>query len=392
MKFLFFILLIAEFSVCAQTLNYEMFVSSRNTHSVKRYNGETGEYIDDFVKPGSGGLSFTQEVAFGTDGNLYVSGRGNKNILKYNGQTGEFIGEFTHGYTLQDPTKMTFAADGKLYVSQWGTVQKKVARFDAVTGAFIDEFTKINLNDGSGHAWDKSGNFYVASFTSRDVKKFDKDGNFITVFVGSSHLQGPVNLWFGTNGDLFVLDWVLGQVRQFDGSSGTFKKIFITGLANAEGFAFGSDNNIYICDWTLNRISKFDSSGVSLGVFASGGNMMAPNSIVFRNNSATSIENKFGTIPQKIKLNQNYPNPFNPATTISFTISFQENAFNTPATNTTLKIFDLLGKEVVTLINEPKPNGYYEINFDAKKLSGGVYYYQLITRGNIQTKKMILLK
>lgn len=230
MKLLFFVFLLAAVSIYAQTISYEMFVSSRNTHSVKRYNGETGEYIDDFVKPGSGGLSFTQEVAFGPDGNLYVSGRGNKSILKYNGQTGEFLGEFTHGYNLQDPTKMTFAADGNLYVSQWGAVQKKVARFDAVTGAFIDEFTKINLSDGSGHAWDSGGNFYAASFTSKDVKKFDKDGNFISVFVGPSQLQGPVNLWFGTNGDLFVLDWILGQVRQFDGSNGAFKKYLLPDL------------------------------------------------------------------------------------------------------------------------------------------------------------------
>ncbi|UCH65247.1 MAG: hypothetical protein JSW63_11685 [Ignavibacterium sp.] len=55
-------------------INQDIYVSSRNTNSVKVFDGTTGEYKDDFVPPGSGGLSATQEVAFGPDGNLYVSG------------------------------------------------------------------------------------------------------------------------------------------------------------------------------------------------------------------------------------------------------------------------------------------------------------------------------
>ncbi|MCZ6702248.1 MAG: hypothetical protein O6940_04315 [Ignavibacteria bacterium] len=141
-------------------------------------------------------MNATQEVAFGPDGHLYVSGRGNSSILKYDRSTGEFIGNFTTGYQLDNPTKMTFGTDDYLYVSQWGNQQNKVVRFNSLTGEFVDEFTSIGLNQGYGHAWDSSGNLYVASFGSADVKKFDKSGTFLGIFTEVSHLQGAVNLWF----------------------------------------------------------------------------------------------------------------------------------------------------------------------------------------------------
>ena len=89
-------------------------------------------------------------------------------------------------------------------------------------------------------------------------------------------------------------------------------------------------------------------------------------------------------LPLSFDLKQNYPNPFNPATRIAFSIS--EKSF------TTLKVYDILGNEVVTLVNEEKPAGTYEVNFDASKLSSGVYLYKLQSNSLVQTRKMLLLK
>lgn len=96
--------------------------------------------------------------------------------------------------------------------------------------------------------------------------------------------------------------------------------------------------------------------------------------------------------PTGIKLYPNYPNPFNPTTTISFYL---------PAISyVSLKVFDVLGKEVLTLVNEEKPSGNYIINFNASSLASGVYLYKLQVsdtepssgQGFVQTRKMILLK
>jgi hypothetical protein len=83
-------------------------------------------------------------------------------------------------------------------------------------------------------------------------------------------------------------------------------------------------------------------------------------------------------------LYQNYPNPFNPNTVISYQL---------PVTgNVTLKVYDILGNEVATLVNEEKQPGVYEVEFDSEGLSSGIYFYQLRTGNFTQVKKMILLR
>jgi hypothetical protein len=87
------------------------------------------------------------------------------------------------------------------------------------------------------------------------------------------------------------------------------------------------------------------------------------------------------------KLINNYPNPFNPSTTIKFTIaSALGGGF------TILKVYDILGNEVATLVDKELPAGNYEMEFDAGNLSSGIYFYQLKVGSFIQTKKMVLLR
>jgi hypothetical protein len=83
-------------------------------------------------------------------------------------------------------------------------------------------------------------------------------------------------------------------------------------------------------------------------------------------------------------LSQNYPNPFNPSTSIEYRVGSKEYI--------TLKIYDILGREVAILVNEEKPAGSYEIKFDASSLASGVYFYKLQTESIFSSKKMVLLK
>ena len=89
-------------------------------------------------------------------------------------------------------------------------------------------------------------------------------------------------------------------------------------------------------------------------------------------------------IPDDFELSQNYPNPFNPSTTIEYTIP--EN------TAVELKVFDILGKEIWTLVNEVKAPGKYEVLFEANNLSTGIYYYRMQAGDFVDTRKLILLK
>ena len=108
--------------------------------------------------------------------------------------------------------------------------------------------------------------------------------------------------------------------------------------------------------------------------------------------SVVSVEdNKLGIIPQEYVLEQNYPNPFNPITTIKFNIPILGKVKNVLG-NVALKVYDILGKEVATLVNEQKSAGSYEIQFDATNLSSGIYYYQLRAGSFEKTKKLLLMK
>lgn len=106
---------------------------------------------------------------------------------------------------------------------------------------------------------------------------------------------------------------------------------------------------------------------------------------------STGVREIGGELPQDFKLEQNYPNPFNPATVIRYQIS--------EASYVSLKVFDILGKEVATLVNSEQKAGNYEAEFDASKLSSGVYYYRInvtdLTSGKIlmhNVKKTIVVK
>jgi hypothetical protein len=83
-------------------------------------------------------------------------------------------------------------------------------------------------------------------------------------------------------------------------------------------------------------------------------------------------------------LAQNYPNPFNPSTTIRYQLP-QDGMV-------TLKVYDILGSEVATLVNEQKAAGRFEVNFDASRFASGVYIYKITSGGYVSSKKMLLVK
>jgi hypothetical protein len=101
-------------------------------------------------------------------------------------------------------------------------------------------------------------------------------------------------------------------------------------------------------------------------------------------NQVTEVPPENEIVANDFKLYQNYPNPFNPATIINYAIG--SNQF------VQLKVYDVLGNEVTTLVDEEKPTGTYEVSFDANALASGIYFYQLKAGNYIETKKMVLIK
>jgi len=103
----------------------------------------------------------------------------------------------------------------------------------------------------------------------------------------------------------------------------------------------------------------------------------------YNGNFLTGVKEESGSI-LKYDLMQNYPNPFNPATIIKYSIA--EKAF------VELDVYDILGKRVMSLVNEEKPAGEYQVNFEARSLASGVYYYRMKAGEYVSARKMLLIK
>ncbi|GEM_PF-1826537 len=99
---------------------------------------------------------------------------------------------------------------------------------------------------------------------------------------------------------------------------------------------------------------------------------------------ATSVDGEIASVPAEYELSQNFPNPFNPVTKINYAIKERGLA--------TLKVYDVLGKEVQTLINSQHDAGWYAIDFNGTNLSSGIYFYQLRSGNFVETKKLLLMK
>jgi len=108
----------------------------------------------------------------------------------------------------------------------------------------------------------------------------------------------------------------------------------------------------------------------------------------YENLSPVGIGSISNEIPIKFRLSQNYPNPFNPSTSIQYAVSSRQFV--------SIKVYDVLGNEIATLVNEEKPAGTYEVEFStiggATDLPSGIYFYRLQAGSFIETKKMVILK
>ena len=102
------------------------------------------------------------------------------------------------------------------------------------------------------------------------------------------------------------------------------------------------------------------------------------------NDVYVNVEKGKGNLPTEFRLDQNYPNPFNPLTTMQYLIP--------QVSHVTIKVYDIIGKEIKTLVNEEKLAGKYVVQFDGSNFSSGVYFYQMRAGEFIDTKKFILLK
>jgi photosystem II stability/assembly factor-like uncharacterized protein len=187
-----------------------------------------------------------------------------------------------------------------------------------------------------------------------------------------------------------------GKILKTVNGGGIFIATFLTGDANAgtqtlpvediSGFSIGDEIIINPggSNEESNTITGFGSIILQTPLIH---DHLAGEPVVTAN--PTSVKEEGNQFPVSFTLYQNYPNPFNPSTVISYQLPV--------SSDVTLKVYDILGNEIATLVNEYKPAGEYEVEFNVGQesipvLASGVYFYQLRVGGFVQTKKMVLLR
>ncbi|MBT8379237.1 MAG: T9SS type A sorting domain-containing protein [Ignavibacteria bacterium] len=245
---------------------------------------------------------------------------------------------------------------------------------------------------GTSIAIDAVGNFVVVWVDQRSgyniyFQMYDNGGNAIGSNVKVSDDIGNIthsfpNVAMIANGD-FVVTWRSYTTLIPDDVEG--QRYFANGTPNGGNYLVVADGPNHIESlpcvaanstqmafaWTDNRrtLGRFDTYGKL---------------VTWNWNGVTNVEIIDDNAPEEFSLSQNYPNPFNPSTKISFQIA--EGGF------TSLKVYDVLGNEVATLVNGEITVGEYEVDFYGEGLTSGIYFYQIKAESFIQTKKMILLK
>ncbi|MBK8341053.1 MAG: hypothetical protein IPK99_14115 [Flavobacteriales bacterium] len=231
-------------------------------------------------------LNWPQDIVFLEDSNrVLISNLGSGTITKYDATTGAYISDFATG--ISGPTRMSIGPDGLLYVLQWngnGTVRRY-----ALNGMYVGEFTTVGVPQSIGMDRDSSGNLYVSSYSGGLVRRFDSAGIDLGLFIATD-LAGPTNIRFDGNGDLLVSDYDGGAVKRFN-AAGIFQDVFVSGLAQVEGFALYPDGSFLLGNGGTHSVKHFDADGAFVAdlVPSGTGGLLNPNAIVLRGVSTSGI-------------------------------------------------------------------------------------------------------
>ena len=256
---------------------------------------------------------------------------------------------------------------------------------------------------------DHQNNIWVG-FQNSGISKFD--GSNWTNFNINDGLLGNfvTDISEDNNGNIWITLWEKG-IAKYDGSSWTSFNKSNSGIQTDDARHIACDNNNAVWigtsdsglikydgnNWTtfnndnspltrnfITDVTIDDNNNKWIGV---NGDANYPGLFVYNENGVV-VDVKYNAnkmeVPTQFALSQNYPNPFNPSTTINYSLP--------ESGNVTLKIFDILGQEVATLVNKKQIQGNYEVKFNAGELSSGIYFYRLKTDNFSKTNKMMLLK
>mgnify|MGYP000541183107 CR=1 FL=1 len=315
-----------------------------------------------------------------------------------------------------------FSSALRIYYNNHDNTFTRVSHPDVGGGVGWIQFTdfdndgRIDILKGSGHWYKQETNgvftkkTYLIGFNS-NIGDFNNDG--IPDLVSQIRFTDTVKVQFGTGvGDFssslistktnLNLGEIQPQVGDFnnDGKLDIFVATTFTPLkgiiSDTLWYLLGNGNGTFqnpipvklgIDTLTSFQVADINNDNYQDIIATRFTEVYTKNQIAIvlnKGNTITTIKRELINIPENYTLQQNYPNPFNPTTEIQFQIPTNEKVI--------LKVYNILGKEITTLLNQEMQAGAYQIPFNASSLTSGIYYYRLTAGKFSETKKMIMIK
>lgn len=386
-----------------------------------------GNYLGIFAPAGGVNTAVLDNIRghnYRPNGNLVVTvgSSGNQNSIAEFDAAGNYLGQFiTAGAGgLNSPFDIVFRSNDVLVD---GSSSNRVHRYD-LNGNYLDDFVSSGLAFPQQIHLENNGNVAVAGFSLPSaLYVFDSLGTLLASYNVMTGLRGCYKL---PNGNYLVTNG--GGVHEITTSNTLVRTMVAAASAQyidlvdfqdiipveLTAFSAATANGTVVLKWATatetnnsgfevqRSTDKIDFSNIG---FVNGyGTTAEPKSYSYTDNTVNSgayyyrlkqidyngafeyskvIEVEVGA-PDNFSLEQNYPNPFNPSTVISYQMPVNGNVV--------LKIYDVLGNEVTTLVNEFKEAGKHSIEFDASDLGSGIYFYTITAVNFTSTKKMTLIK
>lgn len=297
-------------------------------------------------------------------------------IFEYNGTTYDITTELDEIYKDQNIDYGAVDAVRVADVNNDGVKELYIAGTEPQNTLFIitdvNDVTQITADDVKELLSIPQIN--VGKFRSMQVADPDHDGNLSLMIAGEGNGQIYDIEYKGTGDPASAESWdvnVIFDVWEYAGFSPTADPTltprFFYGHPASDMDKDGKDEYLFV-----NYSSDFSLYPEDVYVW------------MIEIDKAVSVEENVTLAPNKFELMQNFPNPFNPSTSIEYSV--QGNEF------VSLKVYDVLGNEISTLVNETKSPGTYKVNFDASQLTSGIYFYKMTAGNFTKTNKMMLVK
>ncbi len=413
-----------------------IYVVDRGNSRVQIFNS-SGVYQSQFGSNGTGNGEFDNPngIAILSNGNILVADRNNERVQVFNssgvyqsqfGSSGSGDGQFAANNGAVD-----IAVDGSDNIWVVDRGNHRVQKFNS-SGVYQDQFGSNGTGNGefnqpTGIGIASTSDIYVCDRLNERVQVFNSSGVYQSQFGGTAGSgngefasnNGCVDLEFDGSTGIYVVDRGNSRVQKFTDAALPVELTSFTALikensielrwntaTEINNYGFSIERKSLIADSkpnvTPSRVDEWKAIGFVLGH----GNSNSPKDYSFIDENVEDrrifyrlkqidydgsyeysnvIEISLSeSLPSQIVLKQNYPNPFNPNTVISYQLS--------EVSIVKLTIYDALGKEIKSLVNERQIAGSYSYNFNAEKLASGTYIYKLSVDDFVETKKMVLIK